>query len=90
MYWAVDDGEAERMMTYEAYFDTEAIRGWYPVEDSRVVNAEIGLAVGLLRYYQNPTLTNINKEILSDNSLSDEHKTALIELMRVAYETVTK
>ena len=38
----------------------------------------------------NPTLAKINTAILSDSSLSDEHKTALIELMRVAYETVTR
>lgn len=40
--------------------------------------------------HEPPTLTKINTAILSDNSLSDEHKTALIELMRVAYETVTR
>lgn len=37
----------------------------------------------------NDTLAKIFAEILSDNSLSDEHKTALIELMRVAYVTLT-
>lgn len=77
-------------MTYEAWFDNEVIKGWYPVEDSRIINAEIGLAEGLLRYYQNPTLTAINDAILCDKTLSEQAKQALIELMRVAYEEVVK
>lgn len=78
-------------MTYEAYYDTDAIRGWYRVDDSCIKgDPEIGIKAGLLRRYSPPTLIAINTAISTDTTLSDNAKHALIELMRVAYEEVIK
>ncbi len=76
-------------MTYEAFFKDDVFVGcWVPVADYRIIGdpAE-GIAKGLLRLNQNPsTLALINSAILSDKSLSPDAMTALIDLMRVAYE----